>query len=134
MVDSLRVLLVDDEAAFVDLLAKRLGNRGLDAKCVYNGRDAVDMLSKEKDFDVVILDMKMPGKDGMETLKEIKQIKPNLEVIILTGHATLDSAVEGLKMDAFDYMTKPIDIELLVNKLREVNISKYKNVANIQKK
>lgn len=120
------MLLVDDEAAFVDLLAKRLRNRGMEASCVYNGSDAIELLSGDSGVDVVVLDMKMPGMDGMETLREIKRLRPELEVIMLTGHATLDSAVEGLKMDAFDYMTKPIDIELLVKKLREVSINRYK--------
>ena len=116
--DGNRVLLVDDEREFVELLAKRLRNRDMDITCVYNGEDALETL-REEEYGVVVLDVKMPGIDGITALKEIKNLRPDTEVLLLTGHATLDTAVEGLKFDAFDYLVKPIEIDSLVRKLKE---------------
>ena len=111
------VLLVDDEEAFVDALTRRLSRRKLDVKSVYNGQDALDTLGKDKLLEVVILDVKMPGMDGIETLKRIKTEFPLVEVVMLTGHATVESAIEGMKLGAFDYLMKPCDIDDLVAKV-----------------
>lgn len=110
---KIRVLLVDDEEPFVEALAERLRARGLHTTTAYNGDDALARLN-ENDFDVVILDMVMPGKDGIQTLNEIKQIKPLVEVILLTGFATLDTAVASLQRGAFYYLMKPADMSDLL--------------------
>ncbi len=122
--DNYKVLLVDDEKEFVDLLAKRLRSRELEVECVYSGTEALEAV-REKKYDIVVLDVKMPGIDGIETLKEIKKSNPEIEVIMLTGHATLDTAVDGMKMDAFDYLEKPIAIENLMDKLKNAFNKRY---------
>lgn len=113
-----RILLVDDEVAFADNLLKLLSKRGYDAVVVYNGADAVDMVG-EKEFDVIILDMKMPGMDGIATLKEIKKKAPLVEVVILTGHGSVESGIEGMQLGAFDFLMKPVSIDDLQEKVSE---------------
>lgn len=113
-------LLVDDEASFVETLAKRIAKRGLKASTALSGKEALKHLEEgggASNIDVVILDVKMPGMDGLETLAAIKSKHPNVEVIMLTGHATVESAVEGMKAGAFDYLMKPCDIDLLLAKI-----------------
>jgi DNA-binding NtrC family response regulator len=111
-----RVLLVDDEKDFVEMLSLRLEEEGEDVTSVYSGQECLDIL-KEKHIDVVILDILMPGMDGITTLKEIKNRFPLVEVIMLTGHGTTESAVEGMKLGAFDYLLKPAYFEDLMAKL-----------------
>jgi DNA-binding NtrC family response regulator len=113
--DSMRLLLVDDEKRFVDTTKNLLKRKGIRVLAAYDGESALDALAKNN-LDVVILDIKMPGMDGLTVLKKIKVLYPNVEVIMLTGHGTIDSAVEGLKNGAFDYLTKPCDIEELWSK------------------
>jgi DNA-binding NtrC family response regulator len=113
------VLLVDDEVPFVETMTKRLTKRNLEIFPAFNGREALDKLKTYSSIEVVILDVKMPGMDGIETLKEIKIHYPIKEVIMLTGHATVESAIEGMKKGAFDYLMKPCDIDLLVAKTTE---------------
>lgn len=113
------VLLVDDEVPFVEAMTKRLKKRELDIIPAYTGEEALSKLNEHLNIEVVILDVKMPGMDGIETLEEIKKSHPLKEVIMLTGHATVESAIEGMKKGAFDYLMKPCDIELLVNKVTE---------------
>jgi len=113
---KIRVLLVDDEAEFVDVLAERLESRDFEVSKAFNGEEALAQI-KEKPLDVVILDVQMPGKGGVETLREIKQMKPLVEVIMLTGHATVESAVEGMKMGALDYLMKPTEMKDLIEKI-----------------
>ncbi|MFO7554958.1 MAG: response regulator [Desulfobacterales bacterium] len=113
------VLLVDDEVPFVEAMTKRLKKRELDIIPAYTGEEALSKLNEHLNVEVVILDVKMPGMDGIETLEEIKKSHPLKEVIMLTGHATVESAIEGMKKGAFDYLMKPCDIELLVNKVTE---------------
>ncbi len=113
---SAKVLLVDDEKDFVEVLAERLEARGFEVRQAYNGDDAISLLNQQ-DADVVVLDVLMPGKDGVETLREIKRLKPITEVIMLTGHATVESAIEGMKLGAYDYMMKPTETEDLVAKI-----------------
>lgn len=111
-----RILIVDDEERFRTTLGKRLGERGLDVETVGSGEEAVKII-KEKLFDVIILDVKMPGMDGIETLTELKKINPNIEVLLLTGHASVDSAVDGMRLGAYDYLMKPCEIEVLMEKI-----------------
>ncbi|MCF8051743.1 MAG: response regulator [Desulfobacterales bacterium] len=115
--DSFRVLVVDDEEDFLETLVNRLKKRNLDAVGVKSGEEAVEEI-REKRYDVVILDIKMPGgMDGIETLREIKRIQPLVEVLLLTGHASVETSIEGMKLGAFDYLMKPIKLEELLVKL-----------------
>lgn len=111
-----RVLIVDDEEEFVQTLSERLTIRDYDVTTSLSGEDAIEKV-KHYNFDVIILDVLMPDKDGIETLREIKSIKPLSEVIMLTGHATVSSAVDGMKLGAFDYLLKPCETKELVVKI-----------------
>jgi len=111
-----RVLLVDDEKDFVEALSQRLEVRDFEVTTALSGDDALTRI-KDLDFDVVILDVQMPGKDGIETFKEIKNLKPLVEIIMLTGHATVETAIEGMKLGAYDYLMKPTDTDDLVTKI-----------------
>jgi len=113
-----RLLLVDDEEQFVNQLADRLRLRDYDVTTVFSGETAIEKI-KEYLFDVVILDVSMPGIDGIEALSEFKKIKPLTEVIMLTGHATVESAIEGMKIGAFDYLMKPCETEDLLSKIEK---------------
>jgi DNA-binding NtrC family response regulator len=113
---KIRVFVVDDEEQFVSRLAERLRLRDYDVTTALSGDQALEIIAKYN-FDVVILDVAMPGKDGIETLREIKKAKPLTEVIMLTGHATVESAIEGMKLGAFDYLLKPTNTEDLVMKV-----------------
>jgi DNA-binding NtrC family response regulator len=113
------VLLVDDEVPFVETMTKRLSKRDLSIITAFSGEEALEMLSKNRNTDIVILDVKMPGMDGIETLKKIRNQFPLMEVIMLTGHATVESAIKGMKLGAFDYLMKPCEIEQLMAKVQE---------------
>jgi DNA-binding NtrC family response regulator len=113
------VLLVDDEVPFVETLSKRLSKRKLDIKAAYTGEQALENLEEDEKIEVVILDVKMPGIDGIETLRRIKTAHPLIEVIMLTGHATVESAIEGMRLGAFDYLMKPCDLDELVDKVEQ---------------
>jgi DNA-binding NtrC family response regulator len=117
------VMLVDDEVPFVDAMTRRLGKRDLEIVTAYSGQEALEKL-KTRHVDVIILDVKMPGMDGIETLRRIKETHPLVEVIMLTGHATVETGVEGMKLGAFDYLMKPCDIEQLMTKVREAKAKK----------
>lgn len=112
----IRILVVDDEADFTDILALRLTDAGETAFKAYSGSEGLKKLETER-IDVVILDIKMPGMDGIETLREIKKRFPLVEVILLTGHGTTETAVEGMRLGAFDYLLKPADFNELKTKL-----------------
>lgn len=114
-----RILLIDDEQGFIDTMAKRLSKRGHDVTTAYSGQEGINHLEKDHHIDVVILDVKMPGMDGIETLKVIKANHPLVEVVMLTGHATVQTAIEGMKSGAFDYMMKPCELEELLTKVGE---------------
>jgi DNA-binding NtrC family response regulator len=114
-----KVLLVDDEREFVAILTRRLTKRNYAVTFAHSGNDALAQLEEDKDIEVVILDVKMPGLDGIDTLKLIKNKWPLVEVIMLTGHSTLDSAVNAIKLGACDYLLKPIEIEKLASKIEE---------------
>jgi two-component system response regulator CpxR len=112
----IRVLLVDDEKEFVEALAQRLDARGLAVLCAFSAEEALECI-KNHPVDVVVLDMVMPAKDGMQTLREIKELRPLVEVILLTGYSTLDSAVGALEDGAFYYLTKPTDMKDLLENI-----------------
>ena len=122
--NTYRVLLVDDEKDFLDTLSKRLAKRNLHVGCASSGPEALEMLAQEP-FDVVVLDVRMPTMDGIETLKEIKKTSPSPEVIMLTGHADLEVAVRGMELGAFDYLMKPADIDELLYKIQDAHKKKY---------
>jgi len=112
------VLFVDDEADFRETLIKRMQKRHVLASGVRSGEEALDWL-KQNPADVVVLDVRMPGMDGIQTLRAIKSNHPLLEVILLTGHANLEIAREGMQLGAFDYLMKPIDLDELLYKLED---------------
>jgi len=111
-----KILLVDDEEIFADNMAKLLQNRQYKVTAVYNGESAIKALEKEN-FDVVVLDLKMPGMNGIATLKEIKNLGLFTETLLLTGHGSVDAAVEAIRMGAYDFLEKPCAIDELVEKI-----------------
>ncbi|MBN2033745.1 MAG: response regulator [Deltaproteobacteria bacterium] len=121
MSKKIRVLLVDDEELFVNNMARILKSRGFEVTTAFSGYQAVDAVKYGGGFDVVVLDVKMPGMDGVETLGEIKKRAPDTEVIMLTGHATLESGTGAMRKGAYDYLMKPCDIEDLVEKIKEAH-------------
>jgi two-component system, OmpR family, response regulator len=129
---KIRVLIIDDEPDFLETIVKRLMKRGMDAKGVPSGEDALDIIQNES-FDVAILDMRMPGMDGIETLKEIKRKSPLTEVIMLTGHASVESGMQGMQLGAFDYMIKPADFEELVEKVNQAGERRRLHEEKIRK-
>jgi DNA-binding NtrC family response regulator len=112
-----KVLLVDDEREFVAILARRLTHRNCLVTFAHKGKDALAKLVEDSDIEVVILDVNMPDIDGIETLKLIKEKWPLVEVIMLTGHSTIAAAVHAIKLGAYDYIVKPVEIEELVSKI-----------------
>ena len=112
----LRLLIIDDERGFVSALAKRLGKRNIQVAQAYSGREGIQVLRKS-DFDVVLLDLKMEDIDGMEVLKIIKIMVPELPVIMLSGHASEETALIGKKAGAYDYLTKPYELNELIAKI-----------------
>jgi len=128
---TIKLLLVDDERAFLDTMTKRLEKRQTVVTAVYSGPDGLTELENNHGIEVVVLDVKMPGMDGMETLVEIKKRFPLVEVIMLTGHATVETAIDGMKLGAFDYLMKPCDIELLLTKAKEAASKKRKHEEKI---
>ena len=117
------LLLVDDEEQFLTTTKKLLDKRGIDTVTCTNGFDALDILAQRR-IDVVILDVKMPGLDGVEVLRKMKQRYPLIEVIMLTGHASVESAVQGLKLGAYDYLMKPATVDEILTKVKEASDKK----------
>ena len=113
-----RVLLVDDEEEFVSALSERLMLRDIEVDSALNGEEALARLV-EKEFEVVILDVLMPGLGGLEVLRQIKSTYPNTQVILLTGHGSTREGIEGMRLGAFDYLIKPVDIEEMMEKMKE---------------
>jgi DNA-binding NtrC family response regulator len=116
--DRMRVLFVDDEEELVSAVVERLGLRGIDAQGATSGADALRLI-EEHPFDVVVLDVKMPGLGGFEVIHRIKREHPDLVVIFLTGHGSEEAAQEGMRIGAFDYLMKPVNIEALVKILHK---------------
>lgn len=128
---SIRVLLVDDERDFVEVLSERLANRGFHVNIAFSGDEALEAL-QEADPDVVILDVLMPGRNGIDTLQEIKRLKPLAEVIMLTGHGTVETAIEGMRLGAYDYLMKPSDTPVLIAKITKAHQRKIEHEARIR--
>jgi DNA-binding NtrC family response regulator len=126
------ILLVDDEKDFVEMLSLRLKENDENVLAAHSGRECLETLEKTT-VDVVVLDVKMPGMDGIETLKEIKKRHPLVEVIMLTGHGTIQSAVEGMKLGAFDFLLKPADFKELTEKIKRARERRTEQVERIQK-
>jgi DNA-binding NtrC family response regulator len=114
----IRLLLVDDEVGFVDVLTKRISRRGIDVTTALSGSEALQAL-RHQDFDVAVLDLKMEDMDGIEVLKIFKKMVPEMPVIMLTGHGSEKSAKEGIKFGAFYYLTKPYELDDLIQKIKE---------------
>jgi DNA-binding NtrC family response regulator len=130
---SIRVLLIDDEQSFAEVLSERLELRNFEVTSVLSGEAAVQLL-KERDFDVILLDVLMPGKGGIDTLKEIMKIDPLSHIIMLTGHARVDTAIEGMELGAYDYLIKPTEMEALVEKIKLAHDHKATQKTRRQKK
>ncbi len=114
--EKFRVLIVDDEVDFVETIVKRLKDRELDVAGVNSGKAALEIVDT-RDFDVVVLDVKMPGMDGIETLRQLKKKKPSLEVIMLTGHGSVESGIQGLQLGAYNYVMKPVPLNDLLKQM-----------------
>ncbi|RJP88576.1 MAG: response regulator [Desulfobacteraceae bacterium] len=134
---EVKVLFVDDEVDFLEVMVKRLKKRDLDVTSLSDGNKVIELIEKNN-FDVVVLDVRMPGcKNGIEILKDIKKCRPLVEVVMLTGHALLDVAKEGIENGAFDYMVKPADIDELfyilndAYKKKTIQESKIKNIEHL---
>ena len=126
------ILLVDDEEDFVEMLALRLEAAGGKVFKAYDGQQCLDLLDREA-IDVVILDIKMPGMDGIQALKTIKGRHPLVEVILLTGHGTTESAIKGMKLGAYDYLLKPADFDNLTEKLAGASKKREEQNERIRK-
>ena len=131
--ESFRVLVVDDELDFLETLVKRLKRRKVDASGVSSGVEALQLLEQEH-FDVVILDIRMPGLDGIETLREMKRKRPLMEVILLTGHASVESGVQGMQLGAFDYVMKPAEFDEILDKVRQAFDRKTLHEAKLKER
>ena len=118
-----KVLLVDDEADFLSIMSERMKNRGMDVSTATSAKEAIQMAEAES-FDAIILDLQMPGMDGLEALKALKAKKPELQVILLTGHATVEKSVEAMKLGAMDLMEKPADLKTLAEKIKNAQAKK----------
>jgi len=118
-----KVLLVDDEEEFVETLAERMRTRGMKVSTTNSGADALQLVDDES-FDVVVLDLKMPGIDGIEALKRIKRRRPDIQVVLLTGHATIEKGVEAIKEGALEFLEKPIDLSSLTEAIHKAKATK----------
>ena len=116
--DPIRLLLVDDEKDFVNILSKRIKRRHIDVTKAFSGAEAIQAL-RAQEFDVAVLDLKMEEMDGIETLKVLKIMDPRLAVIMLTGHGSAEAAEQGIRMGAYDYLSKPCELEELLEKIME---------------
>jgi DNA-binding NtrC family response regulator len=116
--DGQRVLLVDDEAEFVEVLKLRLESRGIVVETAGTGAEALEKV-KEHAFDAIVLDLVMPGMDGIETLQALRELNPDIQVIVLTGHGNVPSGIEAMKSGAMDFLEKPAKLEVLLAKLDE---------------
>lgn len=112
------ILLVDDEEEFVSTLAERLEIRGFQPEAATSGQQAVELM-ENRHFDVMVLDVKMPGMSGFKVMEKAKELRPDLPVILLTGHGSTDDGVQGMHQGAFDFLMKPLDIDELISKIRE---------------
>ncbi|MBI5572683.1 MAG: response regulator [Desulfomonile tiedjei] len=128
---NVKVLLVDDEELFTDTLASRLKLRGFNVQIALSGDEGIAKL-KEFGADFVVLDVLMPGKNGIETLQEVKEISPLAEVIMITGHGTIDTAIDWLRLGAYDYLLKPSETDALVGKILRAYAQKCEQEERIR--
>jgi len=122
---DIRVLLIDDEQTLLEYLAKRLLREGFTVKVTFSGEEALQAAAEE-DYDVAVVDLKMPGMDGLETQRRLKEIQPHMQCIVLTGHGCVESALECGQEDAYHYMLKPIEFESLMQTIRDAYQYKLK--------
>lgn len=127
-----RVLLVDDEEEFLAVMSERLATRGMDVSTSLSAEDALEKIGAQM-FDAVVLDLQMPGMDGLEALKRMKQKRPELQVILLTGHATVQKGVEAIKLGAMDLVEKPVDLDVLGGKIQKAKQRKMLIVDRAEK-
>jgi len=118
-----KVLLVDDEKDFIEALGERMGNRGMNVSTTTSAKDALKKVEEEP-YDAIILDLQMPEMDGIEALKAIKKKNPDMQVILLTGHATVEKGIEAMKLGAMDLIEKPADIETIAEKIKKAQANK----------
>ncbi len=118
-----KVLLVDDEKDFIESLGERMANRGMNVSTTTSAKDAVKKVQEES-YDAIVLDLQMPEMDGIEALKAIKEINPDMQVILLTGHATVEKGIEAMKLGAMDLIEKPADIEAIAEKIKKAQANK----------
>jgi DNA-binding NtrC family response regulator len=123
---SVRLLLIDDEKDFVNILAKRIKRRKIDVAMAFSGAEAIQII-RGQEFDVAVLDLKMEDMDGIEVLKILKIMDPRLSVIMLTGHGSAEAAEQGIKLGAFDYLTKPCELEELLAKIMAAHAYRRQN-------
>ncbi len=125
-----KVLLVDDEEKFLEVLSERLETHGLKVSTATSGEDALDR-AEDQNFDAIIVDLAMPGIDGIETLRRLKEKNGDLEIIILTGHASVKKGIDAMKLGAEDFLEKPVDLSVLLDKINE---AKHKRMLIMEKK
>jgi two-component system OmpR family response regulator len=124
------VLLIDDEQQFLKVLEERLETRGLKVNTATSGEDALTLID-DRNFDAIVLDLAMPGIDGIETLRLLKEKNPDLEIIMLTGHATVQKGIEAMKLGAEDFLEKPVDLSVLLERISE---AKNKRILILEEK
>jgi DNA-binding NtrC family response regulator len=127
-----KILIVDDETDFLEIMRERLAIRGVDADTSASAEDALKKIENRL-YDAVILDLKMPGMDGIEALKLIRARRPELQVILLTGYATVEKCIEAMKSGAMDFIQKPADLEILQNKIKDAKTQKMLIVKRMEK-
>ena len=126
------IMLVDDEVPFVETMAKRLASRNIETITAFSAEEGLEKFKENKTIDVIVLDVKMPGMDGIEALTEIKKQTPLVEIIMLTGNATIESAIDAMKLGAYDFLMKPFDIEELVGKVEAATKKKREHEEKIK--
>lgn len=120
---SEKVLLVDDEKEFLEIMSERMTARGMEVTTATSAQKALSIL-EEKSFDAIVMDFQMPEIDGMEALKAMKEKKPELQIILLTGYASVEKTVEAMKVGATDFLEKPADIAALEEKIKQAKAEK----------
>lgn len=120
---SEKILLIDDETEFLEIMSERMNNRGMDVTTVASPKEALKKVAEES-YDAIIVDLMMPEMDGLETLKALKKINPDVQIIMLTGHATVEKGIEAMKLGAMDLLEKPADLNSLSEKIHKAKARK----------
>jgi DNA-binding NtrC family response regulator len=118
-----KILLVDDEQDFLETLSQRIIMRGIDVSATTSAKEAIAKVTAES-FEAIILDLQMPEMDGLEVLRTIKKLKPDMQIIVLTGHATVKKAIEAMKLGALDLIEKPADLDTIMEKIKKAHVKK----------